>query len=516
MILPIYQKLISQNFNQPPKDVAAKATFMANSISQERLWLPFYGDSKVYSDQIQSIKQDLKDFPEDIEYRKNLMINSGKNPDDYYKIRSIIGSSEIKSIMKEFNDNEEAYSVGINDTNIKNKTIRANLHIHTLASDGFMPVQELLNKAAKYADEVAQNPESKKEPFTIAITDHDTTESAQEAIDVISENPLKYKNLRVILGTEFTTYNNIAPDIVKKPVDTHMLVYGIDPNEETFSEFINTTKEKKDAIISEMITEMNRTYKNDFNAKDDFFSIEEAKNFYNPLEKKICGIYNSMESYVETKTTLNEVVLTNPILIKKLYENNLPLDTKSLMAEIKDFYYKLNKNNKSQHGVEMISEFLAIKTYMKKEDAIDIIENTPKSENFIKFNHDIKTDLGQFKRTLTPKYNYMPTIEDIFDSVKNQKNIVAGIAHPLDSTKYIGDQGQKYEFLNELYSKFKECGKEKAVFTEVYYQSYPEQLKELQNDEKTKELMDELSENLDLYKTGSADTHRTNIFKRLY
>ena len=136
----------------------------------------FLGNSKVYSDQIQELKSGINLYPKDVEYRKQLMTNAGKNPDEYYKLRSIIGLDEIKSILADFHSNEKAYSVGINNENIKNKTFRANLHIHTVASDGHLTTQELLDQAVVYANEVAQNPAFKQEPSIIAITDHDTTE----------------------------------------------------------------------------------------------------------------------------------------------------------------------------------------------------------------------------------------------------------------------------------------------------------------------------------------------------
>ncbi len=139
------------------------------------------------------------EFPQDVAYRKQLLENAGLDPKDYYKLRSIIGIQELKSIMREFSEHEEFYSAGINDENVKNATVRANMHIHTRASDGFFSTQELLDMAAEYANKAVQNPGSRKTPFVIGITDHDTADSAKEAIQIISKNPEKYKNLRVIL-----------------------------------------------------------------------------------------------------------------------------------------------------------------------------------------------------------------------------------------------------------------------------------------------------------------------------
>jgi len=524
MILPISQNKINQSSYLPQKKVEGRTNSVIleqnapRSSNQTGFFPPFLGTPETYARQIQALKTEMEAFPKDIDYRKTLMTNAGKDPNEYYKIRSIVGVSEIKSIMKDFNDSEEFYSVGVDDKNIKNKTIRANLHIHTLASDGYLSTQELLSKAAAYADEVAKNLKPEKgqvaEPFIVAITDHDTTESAKEAIDIISKNPLKYKNLRVALGIELTTYNNIATDFMTRPTDNHILAYGIDPNEKTFSKFIKDKKHYKHRIASKMVNQANKTYKESFNSKNNLFSLEEASNFYNPLKKDILGIHNYVESYINTKIILDEIVLKNPSLRKKIEKRKLPLQADKLMLEVKDFYYKIDKNNKPRKSIEIVSQFLGQKLNMQKSEIEEIIQATPKSEELNSFLSNSKKELEPYKITLDAKYHYMPTIEDVFNSLKNQDGAIVGIAHPLDPTKRIPNTDQKYEYLAELYNKFKQAGGEKAGFSEVYYQSYDEKLKALKAEDKTKELLNKVSEELDLFKTGSADSHRRNIFKR--
>jgi len=523
MILSISQNPIKKNLYQPQKTPNVKNIPLEGSLTNslvtspypKGVFQPFLGTPKTYSNQIQALKKDMEAFPEDIAYRKTLMANAGKNPDDYYKIRSIVGSSELKSIMKNYNENEEFYSVGIDDKNIKNKTIRANLHMHTLASDGFLSAQELLDKAAAYADEVVQkNPAFKKEPFTVAITDHDTTESTKEAIEIISKDPLKYKNLRVVLGIEFTTFNNIATNFMKTPTDNHILAYGIDPNEKTFSKFVDDTKQSKHKIASKIVNQANKTYQKSFNTKNDLLSLDEVADFYNPVRKNLIGIFNYVKSYINTKIILKEVVLKNPELIEKMKQKNLPIKADECMKEMKDFYYQVDKNNKSRGGLETISMFLSQKLDMQKPEIEELIKTTPNLEKYNNFNDNIKNNLEQYKVTFNPKYHYLPTIKDVFGSIKNQDNAIVGIAHPLDRTVGVEDLNQKYEYLTDFYNKFKQAGGEKAVFSEVYYQSYADGLKTFKETDKTKNFLNKLSEDLNLYKTGSADSHRKNIFKR--
>lgn len=469
---------------------------------------------RVYLDKIKALKQEMQAFPRDIQYRKNIMINAGKNPEEAYKIRSIIGLDEIKSIMSGFNESEAVYSVGEVEKNIANRTMRANLHIHTLASDGIVSVKDRLEQAVKYADEVAKNPEFRKEPFTIAITDHDTVDGLKEAIEIISADPIKYRNLRVILGAEMTTYNNIATDLVKEPTNAHILIYGIDPNDKAFSGFITNMKQKKYQIASKMIEHANSIYKKAFAKDTDLFSTKQAQDFYNPLKKGILGVYKNILNYVESKTILSEVVLKDPSLVKELGKNNLPLNADGLMKSLTDFYYPIDGNNKSRKPLDSVSQFLVQKIGFDPDKAKELIQNLHQSPEVTDFINTFKAELEQYKVTLTPKYDYMPTIKDIFDGVKDQEHTIVGIAHPLKTVKKLTDPKQKYEFLVALYNQFKQAGKEKAGFSEAYYQSYSGELKDLKETEATKELLSSLSQDFALYKTGSLDSHGATIFGR--
>ncbi len=472
------------------------------------------GLSKVYLDQINALKTEADMYANDVEYRKNLMVNAGLNSNEYYKLRSIIGSDEIKVIMKEFNENENFYSAGEKDINIKNKTIRANLHIHTLASDGALTVKKLLDKAAGYANEVAQKPENKKMPFTIAITDHDTTESAKEAINIILKDPVKYKNLRIILGTEITTYNNIARQIVDKATNTHVLVYGIDPNEKTFDNFINETKNKKSKIAQKMINEANKIYKKVYEKNNDLFSLDEAKNFFNPINKNILGIYNYINTYLQTKTIIEESVIINPAIMRKLHQKGLYYDTNDIINAMKDYFYIKDKNNKPRQPMDFVCKYLSKETSIPYNEIQSAIIKGPEQEKFNLFKSEIDSGLEKYKRTFKPHYNYMPALKSVYLATKNQKSTLIGLAHPLDTINEIENKKDIIRFLKSLYVHFSQVCKEKAVFSEVYYQSYTEKLNTLKTDIDIKNLLNILSKKLSLFKTGSADTHGLNIFKR--
>ena len=491
---------------------AARPTF--TSYTPDRSAEPDYGKAIVYMHKMDKLKEETRTYPKDIEYRQNLLINAGLNPENQHKIRSIIGIEELQDIMKAFNDTETVYSSGDNLKNVAANEMRANLHMHTIASDGSLSARELLDSAAKYADKVAlRNPNAKKAPFIVAITDHDTVESAQEAIKIISEDPLKYKNLRVVLGVEMTTYNNIGTNLINKPTNTHVLVYGIDPNEETFKAFIDGTKAKKRNLETMMVETANETYKKHY-GQENFFSLPQAKVQYNQLNKDIVGIYNNLDAYFQNKVAIEHVVLKDKTLVKALKKHHIPTDTDGFMEKLGEFRYSFDRNNKVPKPEEALPEFISASTGLDREKVTGIVSEGLKREKIAGVNQELQRNIAKYKVTLTPKYDYMPTFETLYAGLKGQKQTIMGIAHPIDTTSPVKRTEDKYTFLEDLYAKFKQGCKEKARFSEVYYQSYKPERKAFKENPITQKFMDGISKMYKLLKTGSQDTHGLNIFLR--
>lgn len=185
----------------------------------------------------------------DIDYRKQLMKNAGLSPCDYKKISSIVGPLELKNLLKSHNEDEKFYLPGsrprnkedIQDShnleNARSLKYGANLHIHTINSDGKLSTCELLNDAVNYANKYAK---ANRKPFIIAITDHNTVEGCKEAIKIIASNPSKYENLKVILAAEMSTKENCAGEFhFKKAQKIHLLAMCIDPNTLKLNRFFN-------------------------------------------------------------------------------------------------------------------------------------------------------------------------------------------------------------------------------------------------------------------------------------
>ena len=174
-------------------------------------------------------------YATDETYRKELAKHLSCNPID---LKSVVGINELKYALK----NElrpENFDPGQNSENIKKGLFRANLHIHTVFSDGTMTPQMILDKAAEYAEKI-------KKPVFITISDHNTLEGNKQALSIIAHNPNKYKNIRFVPGIEMRTqihFNNPYPE--EKPVYFEVHGYCTNPFNQELRELLDKNKPTK-------------------------------------------------------------------------------------------------------------------------------------------------------------------------------------------------------------------------------------------------------------------------------
>ena len=187
-------------------------------------------------------------FRKDYEYKQEILKALNIPDISVDKLKSILGPAEFKSFIIKNSENPQIYAPGIRPenmremtdsfplTNVKSRVFGANLHIHTTHSDGELSVEELLNQANEYANKYF---EKNKKPFTIAITDHNTVEGCKEAVKILSQNPEKYKNLRVVLGSEISVKEDAVFDYkFRKPEKYHILTMCINPFETKLNKFL--------------------------------------------------------------------------------------------------------------------------------------------------------------------------------------------------------------------------------------------------------------------------------------
>jgi len=173
------------------------------------------------------------------------------------QLKSVMTKEEFAKVIPKLTEQNYVASV----ENVKNGTFIADLHAHTLYSDGRITVKNMLEQAAEYGNQL-KNINGK--PFIFALSDHDGIKGDIEALKIISENPKKYENIKFIPATELSFVvpceaGSRRAERYKTDVQMpEVLVYNINPFSETSKQFFNDLHLKREKMTSEMINEANQ------------------------------------------------------------------------------------------------------------------------------------------------------------------------------------------------------------------------------------------------------------------
>jgi len=188
------------------------------------------------------------------------------------QLKSVMTKEEFAKVIPKLTEQNYVASV----ENVKNGTFIADLHAHTLYSDGRITVKNMLEQAAEYGNQL-KNINGK--PFIFALSDHDGIKGDIEALKIISENPKKYENIKFIPATELSFVvpceaGSRRAERYKTDVQMpEVLVYNINPFSETSKQFFNDLHLKREKMTSEMINEANQLI------RDGNFSVKEYNQY---------------------------------------------------------------------------------------------------------------------------------------------------------------------------------------------------------------------------------------------
>ena len=333
----------------------------------------------------------------------------------------------------------------------------ANLHVHTVNSDGTMTVEEVFKNAR---DLTVKNPN-----FLVAITDHDTIEGDKEALELIKN----YDDVNLCCGLEISTYAISFPN-QQKPVQVHLLVYGVNPYDERLTKFLAGKMEKKLALAKDTVKKLNEALPK-YN-----FTLEEAAKCHGMVLKGQDEVAHPLKKYTSGKILLNYY---------------FPEADFSYEEPIYKFKY-LFKGKEPYHVA--YKKALELFTGIELEEIPDFVEK------------DIQTAREIYLQT-HPKIGFMPEqlsdFEETVRFVASLDNGVMSIAHPARSKAYCP------EFYEYLFEHFKQAGGDKAMFYECFYQSY-----EGEYFKKWQSVIDESAKKFGLLKTGGLDSHGKNLVYR--
>ncbi len=205
---------------------------------------------------MEQIKKDFENrmfmYPSDMHYISAIGNAIGLKQDETWRLFSIMGAQELADTLP-LAQYRNFQALGDQDLDF-----RFNLHLHTHYSDGAMTVPELLEQAKQLADARAFINDNLP-PFVLAITDHDCIEGAQEAVHIISKAPEKYKNLRLVLGSELGAVWK-APQMQSIPMEYELLAYGLNPFDKDLNSFLALHQERRVNAAIQLITLLQEAY----------------------------------------------------------------------------------------------------------------------------------------------------------------------------------------------------------------------------------------------------------------
>jgi len=467
---------------------------------------------------IDCIKEKVNEFLKDIEYRKALLRDMGLNPDDHELIKSIVGEQELKTIIEDLSNNEINFMPGMktvyankdpefDNRYVKSGQYRANLHIHTTNSDGLMTVAELLNQAASYADRVFER--TGKE-FVLAITDHNTFSGCVEAINIIKNTPSKFKHLKLALGIENgVLFNDKSPNV-------HVISYCINPADEGL---LSLYKPQLDFIINSakgVINNANNMFADVLRENNFRYSFEECLKIRPSMDKAPTDVRYSMKDYLQFRLIFANAVEQNQNLKSFLEANGIKLTDLDFAEPNKFIFLMPNRDYGKYKHYEYY--YQAMKEYVlqtAKEKNSNINEEELKSK-FIPVNDRALNVLKQIEEKFLNESSGLCVTnfkQNSFDktlgTLASQEYGLIGIGHPcmVYPTNYFKSLTDRKNVMGQIFNRFKEIGKDKAVFSEGLYQSY---WTEVSTDIET--VINDLISKHNLLKTGGLDTHSNNIF----
>lgn len=428
---------------------------------------------------LEKFKSDCESFSADTNYRKQLAKACGLNDANFYLLRPVIGENEFLHLTnnleeKNFMPGKRKDLLEIDshdDEYLKNGEFRANLHIHTVHSDGRLTTDELLDQAVQLANKnFGLN--KKEPPLLLAITDHDCIDGTKEILKKIIQNPIKYENIRIVLGIELSTITNKFNNL-KKPLLIHTHMFCINPFDKTLNEFIDKKRTLKYNLAKETINKLNGAIApilKSFNIK---LTLEEASLIHELVTKGQDEVYLPMKKYVGGKLLFENYVFKNKKTLVILKSNNINLAELSYHIPYTKYKYLFKQGGGYTENYKIaLNKFLKDLVQEKNNKNIDFSDiiniRNEQVENAIKLALDISK---QSHPSLTDMPEAFDGFEDTLSFLSQQNFGVFSIAHPGRTIVKDVDSDLLSLFEN-MFCSFKEYGKTKARYYEGYYQAY--------------------------------------------
>ena len=339
--------------------------------------------------------------------------------------------------------------------NMEKGIFRADLHSHSNFSDGKGKVEELLDAAAKYGDNLFAKTKNK---FIFALTDHDGVEGVKKALTIISKNPEKFENVRFVAGAELS-YALKSPKS-KNPTETsEVLAYCINPFDKKTTAYFENLYEKRRNAVSETIDDLNKMF-----PYVKFSTEEFGKSYGADINSAMyqMNLHWKLHHYGQTKLAISDIARQNGQDANALYSDIMSKTKRGkALGNLKDeklISPYINEN----------SEIIALRKKIQPKITSDNLVNTQTES----------------------------TIEELTNTFAEDKETVFAVAHPYYLTERVENPA---EFVKSIKDKFNG----KLIGTESYHQAYSDRISKTEIEKVNSEI-----EKLGLISLGGRDNHK--------
>ena len=338
----------------------------------------------------ESIKETPKTFAKEL--AESLAAYTGKKvaPES---LSCVLNKEEFLQVLKSLK--KENYVAS--KENIQNGVFQADLHSHSVHSDGVGNVKDILDQVAQYADKLNQKNGKK---FTFALTDHDTISGVKEALVYISENSEKFRNVNFVTGSEISY--TMKADKSNNPCEcSEMLVYGFNPFSKKVDDFFNAMRQRRYDTITNYIKDLSKAFPDVNFSEKEYFDVFLNKPNYKPTMNFYWDVYN----YGKIKKAASDIA-------------------KRESRDQDEFFQSLISSNRDARTLYHLLKKTHIEYDASQTNQVDAINN--KYRPFVD-SYDVIRTCCENK------------VEDIISTFREDKNAFVAFAHPFYFTERIHD-----------------------------------------------------------------------------
>ena len=389
-----------------------------------------------------------------------LGIKFHKTKNVYNDLPCVMQKKEFLSTLK--TKNRENYNKTYQ--NMSEGIFQLDLHSHSNHSDGYGKVENILNQACEYGNQLCNKTGNK---FIFALTDHDSVEGIEEALKIIRKDPEKYKNIRFVPGVELS-FNILDKDGQIKSGE--LLIHCIDPNDEKIQSLTTKTKNNRKIMIDKAIEDLGAG-----------FSIKELKKYFlkENYETFAYNLHYRVYHYAQIKNRVIKMAKERNCQPDKLFDDLMQkyvFDTNGRR--------KVQKPNVNYEGFDKYLKANNIET----KTAVCDKEIEKKCQKY-------------FPKVVDGKIvcDTENSFEKIIETLKGDKNIVIGFAHPYFLAQNLTNPKETFKYMVKN-------SKRLIKTTEKFHMGYRE------TDDKNKiEECNKILEDLKLIPLGGYDNHSPNL-----